>query len=373
MDVADLPLLPHISVCRSPDPTGISQRSSLTSSRSPLRRFWDNLVARTAAYYALLGGAVWLLWHYLPASATFLAPAGGILPSKLSKSGALEAMVENAPVGAMTQMVTAATAMLVAAALALPVAWLYILTRRKKGFRQSVVHTLIVLPVVVGGVVVLVKTSVALAFGLAGIVAAVRFRNTLEDSKDAVYIFLAAAVGLAAGVDPPVALAISLIYNGIILLLWYTDFGRASAVFGGSIAQQRLAEARQFAGRQSSFITKLDDEILKSLSADQLEVVAERARKRRKQAAPEWNSAEEPNFDALLRVRTHNPDEARRATELVLADRLKKWRLSGVQTEGDGTQVIEYALRLRKNMTPNVLRDALQELGSPHIVGVEVE
>lgn len=57
------------------------------------------------------------------------------------------------PLGPFTQMARVATAMTVAALLALPVAWLYILTRRKKGFRQSVVHTQIVLPVVVSGVV----------------------------------------------------------------------------------------------------------------------------------------------------------------------------------------------------------------------------
>jgi hypothetical protein len=134
-----------------------------------------------------------------------------------------------------------------------------------------------------------------------------------------------------------------------------------------------LEDARQFAGRKSSFITQLDDEILKSLSAEQLDVVAEKARKRRKQATPEWKSVEEPDFDALLRVRTRNPEEACRAAEAVLADRLKKWRLSGVQAEDDGIHVVEYALRLRKNVTPNILRDALQELGSPHIVGIEVE
>ncbi len=81
----------------------------------------------------------------------------------------------------------------------LPVSWVYILTRQKKGFRQSVVQTLIILPIVVAGVVLLVKNSIALAFSLGGIVAAVSFRNTLRDTKDAVYIFLAIGVGLAAG------------------------------------------------------------------------------------------------------------------------------------------------------------------------------
>jgi hypothetical protein len=232
-----------------------------------------------------------------------------------------------------------------------------------------VVHTLIILPVVVGGVVVLVKNSLALAFSLAGIVAAVRFRNTLEDSKDAVYIFVATAIGLAAGVAPPVAFTISLIYNAVILALWYSDLGRTSAVFEGSIAEQRLATARQFAGRDTGFVRKLDDEILTSLSPEQLDVLAERARKRRDQATPDGDGPE-PDFDVLLRIRTGNAAEARRAVEPVLEDQLKKWRLSGVVPEADGV-VLEYAVRLRKRMTPNTLRDALQQIRSPHILAVE--
>jgi hypothetical protein len=321
----------------------------------------------------VLLSALAVAWRYVPGAERILSLSGGMaLPAGASRSEIFGAAAAQPPVGPLTQMVSAATAMAIAALLSLPVAWLYIMTRRKKGFRQSVVHTLIVLPVVVAGVVVLVKSSLALAFALAGIVAAVRFRNTLEDSKDAVYIFLATATGLAAGVDPPVALAVSLIYNIVILLLWYSDFGRTSAVFEGGIAEQRLETARQFAGRESSFVKKIDDEILTSLSAEQLDVVAEKAWKRRKQAAPEWDTDEsEANFDILLRVRTRNADAARQATESVLGTLLKKWRLSGVTAEGD-VQVVEYAVRLRKSVTPNTLRDALEKAKSPDIMGVEL-
>ena len=101
--------------------------------------------------------------------------------------------------------------MIAAFALAVPVAWTYMWTRRMKGYRQSVVHSLILLPVVVAGVVVLVKSSIALAFSLAGIVAAVRFRNTLDDSKDAVFIFFATVLGLAAGVQIGAAVMLSML------------------------------------------------------------------------------------------------------------------------------------------------------------------
>ena len=112
----------------------------------------------------------------------------------------------------------------------LPVAWVYMITKHGKGYDQSVVHTLIVLPVAICGVVVIVQNSIPLAFSLAGIVAAVRFRNTLKDTKDAVYIFIAIAVGLSAGVQNlEVAGVISILFNLIILGLWWTNFGNVYA------------------------------------------------------------------------------------------------------------------------------------------------
>jgi hypothetical protein len=344
----------------------------MAKGRGPIRRLWDNLAARTVLYYLVLVGAAWAAWPYLPdrAHELLLEPAGPVAPAMdIGRSAAGRELARSA-LSPAAEVASVAIAMCFSALLTLPVAWLYILTRQKKGFRQSLVHTLIILPVVVGGVVVLVKNSLALAFSLAGIVAAVRFRNTLEDSKDAVYIFVATAIGLAAGVAPPVAFTISLIYNFLILTLWYSDLGHTSAVFEGTMAEQRLESARQFAGRDTGFIRKLDDEILTSLSPEQLDALSERARKRRGQAAPDADGPE-PDFDVLLRVRTTNAAEARRAVEPVLEGQLKKWRLSGVVPEADGV-ILEYAVRLRKKMTPNTLRDALQEIGNPHIQGVEV-
>src|SRR5207247_8657225 len=91
---------------------------------------------------------------------------------------------------------------------------------------QSVVQTVIILPMTVAGTVILVQNSLALAFTLAAIVAAVRFRNTLKDTKDAVYIFLALAVGVAAGVfAPSVAAVMSLLFHVVVLTLWTFNVG----------------------------------------------------------------------------------------------------------------------------------------------------
>ena len=80
----------------------------------------------------------------------------------------------------------------------LPVSWVYMAVRSGDEYDQSLVNTIIVLPMVVTGIVIIVQNSLALAFSLAGIAGAVRFRNSLKSSGDALFILL--AVG-----DRPVA------------------------------------------------------------------------------------------------------------------------------------------------------------------------
>jgi polyphosphate kinase len=110
--------------------------------------------------------------------------------------------------------------------LVLPIAYVYMVTRRETRYDQALVHTLIMLPVAVTGIVIIVQSSLALAFSLAGIVGAVRFRNTLQDTKDAVYVFLAIGVGLAGGVQAlHVGLIVSAVFNFVILFLWGFEFG----------------------------------------------------------------------------------------------------------------------------------------------------
>ena len=128
--------------------------------------------------------------------------------------------------------------MLGALALALPLAWVFVITRRRKGFSQSIVHTLIILPIAVAGIMVVVQNSLALAFGLAGI-AALRFRNTLDDTKDAIYLFVATGVGIAAAADQfDVGLALSFLFNATIVVLWWTNYGRTPTQHQGEADAQ---------------------------------------------------------------------------------------------------------------------------------------
>ena len=178
------------------------------------------LLARLLPYYAALAGVAVLVVQWTPRLGDFFSAKG--------------------PGGA-------AIAMLSALALVCPVAWMYMRTKPKARYDSSLVQTVIVLPVVITGVVLIVRDSVALAFSLAGIVAAVRFRNTLRDTKDAVYIFLAIAVGIAAGVQSfSIAFVVSLMFVLLVLVLWRFDVGTAPAserVRGRLIAETSIPTA----------------------------------------------------------------------------------------------------------------------------------
>lgn len=112
----------------------------------------------------------------------------------------------------------------------MPVTWVYLKVRLTSKLDQSLVQTMLILPVAVAGVVTIVQNSLALAFSLAGIVAGVRFRNTLKNTGDSLFIFTAIGAGLAAGVGAlEIAIVVTLVFNYIFLILWDLDYGAENA------------------------------------------------------------------------------------------------------------------------------------------------
>jgi hypothetical protein len=115
----------------------------------------------------------------------------------------------------------ATVAMLGAVLLSLPLAWAYVRTRPPTEFDSSVLFSIVFLAATIAGILVVVQGSVARALSLAGVVSAVRFRSSLKDSNDAVYILGAIAVGLAAGSNElDVGLVISVLLTITLVVLW---------------------------------------------------------------------------------------------------------------------------------------------------------
>jgi hypothetical protein len=109
----------------------------------------------------------------------------------------------------------------------LPISWTYSATKFDSGPQKGFVRALIVLPICASTVVLLIQDSLALAFGLAALVAAVRFRVSLREAIDGIYIFAAICVGLAAGIGYlGVAAMMALFFCMTNAVLWQLDYGK---------------------------------------------------------------------------------------------------------------------------------------------------
>ena len=112
--------------------------------------------------------------------------------------------------------------------LAVPVSWAYFITSRVRRIDQSFLQTILILPLLVTGIAMIVLNSIALAFSLAGVVAAVRFRFSLNQPSDAMYIFVAIGIGLGSGIGAlGIAYVISLSFVLATLVIWKLEYGKA--------------------------------------------------------------------------------------------------------------------------------------------------
>jgi hypothetical protein len=189
----------------------------------------SRLFVQLTVYYALLFGGAWLVIYNIPEFQAYL-PVGGaqdLINSGGGKSNVLGAAAEAAQVKTLGQSLGwMAVAILGALITSLPVTWVYMGTRTSDEYDQSIISTILILPSVVTSIVVVVQHSLALAFALGGIAGAVRFKNSLKSSGDALYILLSVGIGLASGIGAvELALVMSLAFNYCFLVLWITEYG----------------------------------------------------------------------------------------------------------------------------------------------------
>ena len=185
------------------------------------------LFGRLTFYYVAVTAVVLVALHLFPGLRAYM-PFGGVEALMAKTRTSVEGMlVPNADIGNLRESVYwLVITILGALATAWPVSWVYIAVRNRKDYDQSLVDTIVILPIVVTSIVIIVQNSLALAFSIAGIAAAVRFRNSLKSSGDALFILLAVGIGLSAGIGAlELALVMTVAFNYVFLLLWVTDYG----------------------------------------------------------------------------------------------------------------------------------------------------
>jgi hypothetical protein len=182
-------------------------------------------------YYAFWVVVTIFALRRYPALAQYL-PVGGIEDLAASDTEAFEPIYTRAerallsPASPIRLLIATTGALIVT----VPISWAYFITSRARRIDQSFLQTIIILPVVVTGIAMIVVNSIALAFSLAGVVAAVRFRFTLSQPSDAMYIFVAIGIGLGAGIGAvAIAAVISFTFVIATLVIWKLEYGKTLA------------------------------------------------------------------------------------------------------------------------------------------------
>ena len=334
----------------------------------------DKPIRRLLAYYLILAAIVLLVFHFVP-SVNFMVRGGH--PSAASAStqllqdglaGIKDKAVENPADTGLALALTALLVMISTLALMLPVSWVFMSARRAAHFDQSVVQTLIILPIVVAGIVLVVRSSLALAFSLGGIVAGLRLRTTIRDVRDTVYIFLGIGVGLAAGVQSLIVAAVlSVTFNFVVLVVWRYDFGRN--VLEPTAGAQWSEPLGDLAGRDSSESVP-DRDLVLALSPKKAAVLAKRFNRVRKILGP---TKKNPRFNAILTVSTTSVSDAQTRIEMVLNTLSRRWRLDEVTTTEGKPSELYYLVGVRKSVTRDHFLTAIRESAGGKIISADLE
>jgi hypothetical protein len=182
-------------------------------------------------YYGTWAALAWYLTTRYPALAEYL-PIGGLDDLPGANIDSFEPVYTSVERNLLSGMAPVRLFLASAGAtiLAIPISWVYFITSRARRIDQSFLQTILVLPLLVTGIAMIVLNSIALAFSLAGVVAAVRFRFSLDQPSDAMYIFVAIGIGLGSGIGAlGIAFVISLTFVLATLVIWKLEYGKTLA------------------------------------------------------------------------------------------------------------------------------------------------
>jgi hypothetical protein len=336
----------------------------------------DRPIRRLVAYYAVLFLAIFLVDRFIPNADRLLIGKGLVEATATPESGTILQDGLSAPASEVTLGTTSLPGLIGTTSLILlgtlllmlPVTWVYMSARNIPGHSQAVVQTLMILPLVVAGIVLIVRDSLALAFSLAGVVAAVRFRTNLKDSRDVVYVFLAIAVGFAAGVQTlAVGAVLTIVFNFLLMFTWRYDYGRNVLT---PTAASRWEEPLSALATQSDLHGVPDRDLVLTLTPDKAEALAERFER---VSDVLGGKKKKPRYSAVLSITSDHVAEAQQRVEKVLDDKARRWRLDEVVTHTGKPSEIYYLVKLKKPVTRDDLLTAIRATAGEFIAMADLE
>lgn len=259
-------------------------------------------------------------------------------------------------------LLSAVVSMVGAILLMLPIAWCYVATRERQKVDKSLVTTIALLPIAVAAIMVIVRDSLAVAFSLAGIAGLVRFRNALDDARDAMYVILAIAVGLGAGVGALEAAAtLSVLFNLVAVILWKWNTAKP-AIVGIALGEYTVPEGQSLmeAFKPSEPPTQHPAPVAEWFKPAAAKPLLE-------SGPPPEHEGEGDSREGILRVHAADDIPTRRAVEEVVETHAKRWAFESDDRGSDGLPTLTYEIRLKKRYQPDQLLRALQERLGPRL------
>ncbi len=333
----------------------------------------DRPVRRLVAYYVIVAIIVAIAAYFFPQEIARISAKGlGDVPEGPTVlTDALSSPEQSVTFGLGSILGVAINTVLIligALVLILPVTWVYMSARPSGGqHNQNVVQTLVILPLVVAGIVFMVQNSLALAFSLAGVVGAVRFRTTLRDSRDLVYVFLSIVVGFAAGVQSlAVGAVVSIVFNFVLIVTWRYDYGRNMLM---PTAAAQWSRPLQALASPTGDHQIPDRDLLLSLTPEKANALADRFERVR----DTMGKGKKARYNSVLHITSDNVPEAQKKVELVLDRLTKRWDLDEVVTNVGKPSEIYYLNRLRKSIARDVLLTEIHDAAGDVIASVDLE
>ena len=301
-------------------------------------------VARLAAYYGgvaiLFVLATWVV-SALPSRDAAAAPEPLAGHGTLASADALRRYLGWLSVG----WLEAGLFMIAAVLLVFPLVFVYLRTRTRTKFDHSLLQTVIVLPLAVTAILSMVHDSLALAFSLAGVVAAIRFRSNLKESRDAVYIFTAVGIGFAAGIrELGVGLLLSILFCVLELMLWRLDLAED---YTAGLRRMLMDETTHHAESQVQQATGVGPPVAP--------------------VAPDGDAKPHQRFRIVVR----SIAAGRKEVEALLEADAKRWAFVEQGTREDGAGVLVYDVRLRKRMPADQLAAELRRRAVAEVQSIE--
>jgi hypothetical protein len=160
----------------------------------------------------------------------------------------------------------------------------------------------------------------------------VRFRSTLHEAGDTVYIFAAIVIGFAAGIHAVgIAVILSILFVALELSMWYWDVASPSARYWQHVTSSH-------AGNTGTFAVPV---------------------------------TEVPARQQILRVKAKDLAAAERLTAEALAKYTKRYQLVGRSQADDKAGTLEYAVRHRKQVGWQEVSRRLKEVAGGTIRSVQ--